>query len=95
MRCSLQVYQADTQHFIKKDKYWGRTLSEQGFRDALYRFFYNGFCLRQGAIRRVISRLDQLRRAIEKQSSYRFYSWSVVVAPPRIQANLEVNEKIT
>uniref|UniRef100_A0A1B6FW76 Kinase n=1 Tax=Cuerna arida TaxID=1464854 RepID=A0A1B6FW76_9HEMI len=77
--CGMQVYQADTQHYLKRDKYWGRSLDEQGFKGALYRFFHNGFYLRRAVVRRVIARLDQLRRAIEKQSSYRFYSCSLLV----------------
>nr|CAD7574171.1 unnamed protein product [Timema californicum] len=68
--CGMQVYQADSDHYIKRDKYWGRELNEEGFKGALYRFFHNGFQLRNQVIRRVISRLDELRRVIERQSSY-------------------------
>jgi hypothetical protein len=71
----LQVYQADMDHYVKRDKYWGRELSEEGFKGALYHFFHNGFQLRNQVIRKVITRLEELRRAIERQSSYRFYSW--------------------
>ncbi|XP_015598239.1 uncharacterized protein LOC107269181 isoform X2 [Cephus cinctus] len=77
--CGMQVYQADTDHYVKRDKYWGRELNEEGFKAALYRFFHNGFCLRTMVIQRVITRLEQLRRAIERQSSYRFYSCSLLV----------------
>ncbi|KAK2583667.1 hypothetical protein KPH14_009598 [Odynerus spinipes] len=77
--CGMQVYQVDTDHYIKRDKYWGRELNEEGFKAALYRFFHNGFCLRTLVIERVISRLELLRRAIERQSSYRFYSCSLLV----------------
>lgn len=45
------------------------------FQDALYNFFHNGFRLRIKIVRKVIQKLDQLRRVIERQSSYRFYSW--------------------
>lgn len=71
----LQVYQANTDHYLKRDKYWGRELNEEGFKGALYHFFHNGLQLRSQVIRTVISRLEELRRAIERQSSYRFYSW--------------------
>jgi hypothetical protein len=71
----LQVYQADTDHYVKRDKYWGRELNEEGFKEALYHFFHNGFQLRSQVIHKVITRLEELRRAIERQSSYRFYSW--------------------
>ncbi|XP_076683505.1 inositol hexakisphosphate kinase 1-like [Andrena cerasifolii] len=77
--CGMQVYQADTNHYVKRDKYWGRELNEEGFKAALYRFFHNGFCLRTLVIEKVVSRLEQLRRAIEGQSSYRFYSCSLLV----------------
>lgn len=77
--CGMQVYQADADHYVKRDKYWGRELNEEGFKAALYRFFHNGFCLRTLVIQRVISRLENLRRAIETQSSYRFYSCSLLV----------------
>ncbi|XP_051155966.1 inositol hexakisphosphate kinase 1 isoform X1 [Leptopilina boulardi] len=77
--CGMQVYQADTDHYIKRDKYWGRELNEEGFKEALIRFFHNGYCLRTTVIHRVITRLEQLRRAIERQSSFRFYSCSLLV----------------
>ncbi|CAK9827717.1 Inositol hexakisphosphate kinase 3 [Anthophora retusa] len=77
--CGMQVYQADSDHYVKRDKYWGRELNEEGFKAALYRFFHNGFCLRTLVIEKIVSRLEQLRRAIERQSSYRFYSCSLLV----------------
>ncbi|XP_011503780.1 PREDICTED: inositol hexakisphosphate kinase 1 [Ceratosolen solmsi marchali] len=85
--CGMQVYQADTNHYIKRDKYYGRELNEEGFKAALYRFFHNGFCLRTFVIQRVITRLEQLRRAIERQSSYRFYSCSLLVVYEGYQIN--------
>lgn len=75
--CGMQVYQANVDHYMKRDKYWGRELNEQGFKSALQNFFHNGYNLRTGIIHKVCSRLDHLRRVIEKQSSYRFYSWWV------------------
>ncbi|XP_049777253.1 inositol hexakisphosphate kinase 2-like isoform X1 [Schistocerca cancellata] len=77
--CGMQVYQADADQYIKRDKYWGRELDEEGFKGALYRFFHNGFHLRVGVIRRVLTRLAELRRAIEQQTSFRFYSCSLLV----------------
>lgn len=73
--CGMQVYQPETDYYLKRDKYWGRELNEEGFKNALCRFFDNGHGLRTHVIRKVITKLDQLRRVIEKQSNYRFYSW--------------------
>ncbi|XP_076221531.1 inositol hexakisphosphate kinase 1 isoform X2 [Nomia melanderi] len=86
--CGMQVYQADTNHYVKRDKYWGRELNEEGFKAALYRFFHNGFRLRTLAIEKVVSKLEQLRRAIERQSSYRFYSCSLLI----VYEGYEVND---
>lgn len=73
--CGMQVYQAEAEHYFKRDKYWGRELNEDGFKNALCTFFDNGFGLRVHVIKKVITKLEQLRRVIEKQSNYRFYSW--------------------
>jgi 50S ribosomal subunit-associated GTPase HflX len=73
--CGMQVYQANIKHYVKRDKYWGRELNEEGFRGALQNFFHNGYRLRVKVIAKVLQKLEQLRRVIEKQSSYRFYSW--------------------
>lgn len=73
--CGMQTYQAHLDHYAKRDKYWGRELNENGFKQALHDFFHNGYRLRTRVIKKIIQRLQQLRRVIEKQSSYRFYSW--------------------
>lgn len=75
--CGMQVYQAKYDHYTKRDKYWGRGLNEETFKEALHQFFHNGYVLRKSVIQKVIAKLEQLRRVIEKQSSYRFYSWYV------------------
>ncbi|XP_044753190.1 inositol hexakisphosphate kinase 2 isoform X2 [Coccinella septempunctata] len=77
--CGMQVYQANNDKYMKRDKYWGRELNEEGFQDALCTFFDNGFGLRVSVIRKVIAKLEQLRGIIEKQSSYRFYSCSLLI----------------
>lgn len=73
--CGMQTYQAHLDQYAKRDKYWGRELNEMGFKQALHDFFYNGYRLRTRVIKKIVQRLLQLRRVIEKQSSYRFYSW--------------------
>ncbi|XP_050098165.1 uncharacterized protein LOC126579011 [Anopheles aquasalis] len=77
--CGMQVYQADLDHYLKRDKYWGRELNEEGFKGALQSFFHNGYRLRVKVIAKVLDKLEQLRRVIEKQSSYRFYSCSLLI----------------
>lgn len=71
-----QVYVPETGACFRRDKYWGRALSESGLREALREFFAGGCAgLRARVVRKVLRDLDALRRAIAKQTSYRFYSW--------------------
>ncbi|KAL0882989.1 hypothetical protein ABMA27_016477 [Loxostege sticticalis] len=77
--CGMQVYVPETGACIRRDKYWGRALSEAGLRDALRDFFAAGAGLRARVVRRVLRDLDALRRAIAKQTNYRFYSCSLLI----------------
>nr|XP_018916787.1 PREDICTED: inositol hexakisphosphate kinase 1-like isoform X1 [Bemisia tabaci] len=86
--CGMQVYQANTNQFEKRDKYWGRELNEEGFKAALYCFFHNGFILRKNVMVKVIAQLEKLRSVIEKQTSYRFYSCSLLIVYEGCMENL-------
>ncbi|CAH0585583.1 unnamed protein product [Chrysodeixis includens] len=77
--CGMQVYIPETGACVRRDKYWGRALSESGLREALRDFFAAGAGLRAHVVRRVLRDLDALRRAIAKQTSYRFYSCSLLI----------------
>ncbi|XP_053884564.1 inositol hexakisphosphate kinase 3 isoform X1 [Malaclemys terrapin pileata] len=77
--CGMQVYQADTGQFLCKDKYYGRKLSPDGFRQALYQFLHNGNCLRTDLLAPIVSQLKALLSVIKNQSSYRFYSSSLLI----------------
>ncbi|NXW17125.1 IP6K3 kinase, partial [Circaetus pectoralis] len=77
--CGMQVYQVDTGHFLCKDKYYGRKLSPEGFRQTLHQFLCNGNHLRTDLLDPIILRLKALLSVIRKQSSYRFYSSSLLI----------------
>ncbi|XP_022249891.1 inositol hexakisphosphate kinase 3-like [Limulus polyphemus] len=77
--CGMQVYQANRRNYVWKDKYYGRTLDECGFRYTLYQFFHNGIQLKVSLIDRVLEKLQELRKTIENQHSFRFYSSSLLV----------------
>ncbi|NXK96860.1 IP6K3 kinase, partial [Formicarius rufipectus] len=77
--CGMQVYQADTGHFLCKDKYYGRKLSPEGFRQTLRQFLCRGNQLRLELLEPIILRLKALLSVIRKQSSYRFYSSSLLI----------------
>ncbi|XP_035231382.1 inositol hexakisphosphate kinase 2-like isoform X1 [Stegodyphus dumicola] len=77
--CGMQVYKADVDGYICKDKYYGRSLDENGMKSALFQFFCNGSYLRVSLLRKVIGRLIELKKAIEKQHTFRFYSSSLLI----------------
>lgn len=73
--CGLQTYNIHDKNFTRRDKYWGRQLSEQQFKKAIHDFFHNGARLRNKVIEKVLARLEKLHTVVEKQASYRYYSW--------------------
>ncbi|XP_056130555.1 inositol hexakisphosphate kinase 1 [Lampris incognitus] len=77
--CGMQVYQMDTGHYLCRNKYYGRGLSIEGFRDALYQYMHNGQGLRRDLFEPVLSQLQSLKAVLERQASYRFYSSSLLI----------------
>ncbi|XP_048203904.1 inositol hexakisphosphate kinase 3 [Perognathus longimembris pacificus] len=77
--CGMQVYQTDKKHFLCKDKYYGRKLSVDGFRQALHQFLHDGTRFRIELLEPILHRLRALLSVIRSQSSYRFYSSSLLL----------------
>jgi hypothetical protein len=80
--CGLQVWDARTQKYIFKDKYYGRSLKAgQEFQDALTLFLYDGVdhasILRH--IPTVLQKLSQLEVIISRLRGYRFYAASLLM----------------
>uniref|UniRef100_A0A8C8ZM76 Kinase n=1 Tax=Prolemur simus TaxID=1328070 RepID=A0A8C8ZM76_PROSS len=73
------VYQLDTGHYLCRNKYYGRGLSIEGFRNALYQYLHNGLDLRRDLFEPILSKLRGLKAVLERQASYRFYSSSLLV----------------
>lgn len=76
---SLQVYQLNTGHYLCLNKYYGRGLSIEGFRQALYQYMHNGNGLRQDLFEPILNKLRSLKAVLERQASYRFYSSSLLI----------------
>lgn len=76
---SLQVYQLNTGHYLCRNKYYGRGLSIEGFRQALYQYMHNGKGLRQDLFEPILNKLRSLKAVLERQASYRFYSSSLLI----------------
>lgn len=77
--CGMQVYQMDTGHYLCRNKYYGRSLSIEGFRHALFQFMHNGTQLRKDLFEPILSKLCNLKTVLERQASYRFYSSSLLI----------------
>ncbi|KAM6126534.1 inositol hexakisphosphate kinase 1 isoform 3-T4 [Phoenicopterus ruber ruber] len=77
--CGMQVYQLDTGHYLCRNKYYGRGLSIEGFRNALYQYLHNGIELRKDLFEPVLAKLRSLKAVLERQASYRFYSSSLLI----------------
>uniref|UniRef100_A0A8B9PNB8 Kinase n=1 Tax=Apteryx owenii TaxID=8824 RepID=A0A8B9PNB8_APTOW len=77
--CGMQVYQLDTGHYLCRNKYYGRGLSIEGFRNALYQYLHNGLELRKDLFEPVLAKLRSLKAVLERQASYRFYSSSLLI----------------
>jgi len=77
--CGMQVYQATSDSFWSLDKYFGRRLDAGGLRQSLLQFFASGGDRRSCIIDAILRRLRLLRKAIEDQETFRFYSSSLLI----------------
>lgn len=62
-----------------RNKYYGRGLSTEGFRSALYQYLHNGVELRKDLFEPILAKLRSLKAVLERQASYRFYSSSLLI----------------
>ena len=69
----------DTGHYLCRNKYYGRSLTMEGFRHALYQYMHNGLGLRRDLFEPILSKLGSLKAVLEGQTSYRFYSSSLLI----------------
>ncbi|KAJ0050231.1 hypothetical protein NL108_014307, partial [Boleophthalmus pectinirostris] len=77
--CGMQVYQLNTGHYLCRNKYYGRGLSIEGFREALFQYLHNGKTLRRDLFEPILHKLRGLKAVLERQASYRFYSSSLLI----------------
>ncbi|KAK4130323.1 SAICAR synthase-like protein [Trichocladium antarcticum] len=80
--CGLQVWDVQTQSYVFKDKYYGRSLKKGAeFQGALTRFLYDGVD-RASILRHiptVLQKLDELEVIIVRLRGYRFYAASLLM----------------
>ncbi|KAK0388191.1 hypothetical protein NLU13_4436 [Sarocladium strictum] len=80
--CGLQVWNAATQSYEFKDKYFGRQVKAgKDFQNALTKFLYNGVDL-HSVLRHipvVLNKLARLEQIVRKLRGYRFYAASLLM----------------
>lgn len=62
-----------------RNKYYGRSLSDEGLRRSLVQFFHNGERLRTDIFLPLIDRLNRLLTVVSQLDSYRFFTSSLLV----------------
>ncbi|XP_062578576.1 inositol hexakisphosphate kinase 1-like [Saccostrea cucullata] len=77
--CGMQVYQEDSDKYICVNKYYGRSLGVDGFKQTLHQFLHNGYELRKDLLDSIIKKLKDLHRQVQSLDTYRFYSSSLLV----------------
>ncbi|CAN8103438.1 unnamed protein product [Discula destructiva] len=80
--CGLQVWDAASQEYVFRDKYYGRSLKAgREFQEALTRFLYDGVD-RSSILRHiptVLLKLSKLEVIVRRLRGYRFYAASLLV----------------
>lgn len=77
--CGMQVYQEDSDKYVCVNKYYGRSLGVDGFKQTLHQFLHNGYVLRKDLLDPIIQKLKDLHRHIQSHDTYRFYSSSLLI----------------
>lgn len=75
----MQVYRVNTGKYICHNKYYGRRLDVDGVRDTLRQFLFDGYRHRWELVAPIVERLRKLLAMLSKQSTFRFYSSSLLI----------------
>lgn len=76
----MQAYQVKTGKFLCRDKYYGRKLSVDGFKEGIIQFLHNGNRLRTDAILPLVEKLEDLKATLLTLDTYRFYTSSLLLS---------------
>ena len=75
----LQVFNKETRRYKTVTKYVGRQLNDDGFKNAIREFLYNGRRMRYDILEIVLYKLKDLRKILAKLESFRFFTSSLLV----------------
>ncbi|CAO3613418.1 unnamed protein product [Cunninghamella blakesleeana] len=77
--CGMQVYNSKEDTFLFQDKYYGRTLTVDTFRDTLEGYLNNGNGCQIHYIPTILKRLRHIAKIIKSMHDYRFYTSSLLM----------------
>lgn len=69
-----------TGKFVCRDKYYGRKLNVDGFKQGVIQFLHNGRRLRTDALLPLIEKLQELKAVLATLDTFRFYTSSLLLA---------------
>jgi len=91
--CSPQVYQVSTGKFTCRNKYYGRKLGVEGFREGLCQFLHNGNRLRSDALIPLVEKLQELKSVLSSLDTFRFYTSSLLLIYEGLDPELSYDEE--
>ena len=77
--CGMQVFRADTGAFDYRDKYYGRSLTPETFKESIRTFLFNGRTVLTYLIPAFIARLTKLYQVVQSLPHLRFYGSSLLL----------------
>lgn len=81
-----------TGKFLCRNKYYGRKLGVDGFREGIYEFLNNGVRLRTDAIIPLIEKLRELKATLLTLDTFRFYTSSLLLIYEGLDPSMDVDD---
>lgn len=75
----MQAYHQDSGRYVCHNKYYGYSLTVDGFHQALFDFFYDGHRLRTKVITALLEKLRKLYSVVQTLNTFRFFTSSLLI----------------
>ncbi|CAH1774234.1 unnamed protein product [Owenia fusiformis] len=77
--CGMQIYQCNSDTYLRRNKYHGRKLTVDGFKETLRQFLYSGNTFLSELVEPIIRQLRRMLEILKEQHTFRFYSSSLLI----------------
>jgi len=74
----MRVYHSSSDEWLKRDKAWGKKLTDTTILDALKQYFSDGQKIRTEVVNKFLNKLAEIKAWFDKQSLLRIYSSSLL-----------------